>query len=380
MTGLLTEAKNETAYGKVGILGFAGSGKTHLSALIAIGLAQQLGSKKPIGFFDTETGSDFWIDRFNKSGFKMLRTKRRAFQDLMTTLNEAEKRCDVLIIDSISHVWKDFLEGYMTRLRRTRLQFQDWNVIKPEWGKFTDRYLNSKLHIIMCGRAGFEYDYFEDEETGKKELMKTGTKMKAENEMGYEPSLLLELERVRNKGVLIGSDVLHRCHVIKDRYDLIDGQAFDNATYANLKPFFDALSLGGKHVGIDTNSTSADVFDAEGQTEEYRREKRKKQLLEELQNLLVSAYPSTGAADKKAKIDLMYEVFGTRAWTTIETRSIAALSEGLGIMQAKIDALAKEKAEKEKAEREQAEREKVENDLRKQEEAKKNLQKQEAAA
>lgn len=333
---ILKEAKNETAYGKVGILGFAASGKTHLAALIAMGLAKQIGSKKPIAFFDTETGSDFWIQRFGDSGFKLLRTKRRAFQDLMATIDEAEKHCDILIIDSISHVWKNFLEGYMSRLRRTRLQFQDWNVIKPEWGKLTDRYLNSKLHIIMCGRAAFEYDYFEDEETGKKELMKTGTKMRAENEMGYEPSLLLELERVTPKSGRPGQGITHRCHVIKDRYDLIDGLSFDDAGYENFKPFFDALNLGGDHVGINTESSSAEMFDAQGQTEAYRKEKRKTQLLEDLKGALLSAFPSTGADDKKAKVDMMFAVFSTRSWTAIESKSIPALSEGLDMMKKEI--------------------------------------------
>jgi hypothetical protein len=44
--------------------------------------------------------------------------------------------------------------------------------------------------VIICGRAGYEYDYFEDDE-GKKQLEKTGIKMKAETEMGFEPSLLV---------------------------------------------------------------------------------------------------------------------------------------------------------------------------------------------
>ena len=41
---------------------------------------------------------------------------------------------------------------------------------------------------------GYEYDYFEDE-AGKKQLEKTDIKMKAEGEMGYEPSLLVLMER-----------------------------------------------------------------------------------------------------------------------------------------------------------------------------------------
>src|SRR4051812_32554365 len=43
--------------------------------------------------------------------------------------------------------------------KRSRLHFEDWGYLKSEWRKFTDRFVNSQLHIIVCGRAGFEYDY-----------------------------------------------------------------------------------------------------------------------------------------------------------------------------------------------------------------------------
>ena len=82
----------------------------------------------------------------------------------------------------------------MKAKKRTRLQFDDWGYLKGEWRKFTDLFINSNLHIILCGRAGYEYDYFEDE-AGKKQLEKTDIKMKAEGEMGYEPSLLVLMER-----------------------------------------------------------------------------------------------------------------------------------------------------------------------------------------
>lgn len=100
----------------------------------------------------------------------------------------------MLIIDSISHFWKEVQDSYKKSKHRNRLHFHDWGQIKDQWGRFTDCYINSQVHIIMCGRAGYEYAYFEDED-GKKQLEKTGTKMKAESEMGYEPSLLMEMVR-----------------------------------------------------------------------------------------------------------------------------------------------------------------------------------------
>lgn len=332
---ILQPIKKETAFLKAGILGFAGSGKTHTAMLIAMGTVNHLRSKKPIAILDTEAGTDFWISRLEKKKIEAIRAKSRAFQDLMMIVGEAEKTSDILIIDSISHIWKNFLESYMKRLNRTRLQFQDWNVIKPEWGKFTDVFLNSKLHIIMCGRAGWEYDYFEDE-TGKKELMKTGTKMKAESEMGYEPSLLLEMERVRAEDGAVGQKWIHRCHVLKDRADVIDGKMFDDPTFECFLPHFQELNIGGEHLVLDMTRTSEEVFDKEGLTEDARIEKRRKILLEEIEGILVAKYPSTSGHDKQAKLEMVENVFDTKSWTKISMLPIATLENRLDCLKKEI--------------------------------------------
>jgi hypothetical protein len=71
------------------------------------------------------------------------------------------------LIDSITHFWIELTESYMRMKKRSRLQFEDWAYLKTEWRRFTDLFVNSNLHIIVCGRAGFEYDYSTDEESGK---------------------------------------------------------------------------------------------------------------------------------------------------------------------------------------------------------------------
>lgn len=327
---LLKKAENETAYLKAGILGFAGSGKTHTAMLMAMGIRERLKSSRPIAFLDTEAGSDFWVERCTAKGIELLRAKTRAFQDLMAIMAEAEANCDVLVIDSISHIWKNFVESYMVKLnRKGRLQFQDWNVIKPEWGRFTDLFLNSRVHIVMCGRAGWEYDYFEDEETKQRELVKTGTKMKVESEMGYEPSLLLEMERVRQKKGKVGQEWLHRCHVLKDRTDTINGKFFDDPDFGVFLPVFERLNIGGAHTGIDVSRSSEDVFDVQGRTEQARREQKKKGLLEEIEGVLIKEFPATTGNDRKAKLEVLDTVFHTVSWTRLSNITIAELEKGL---------------------------------------------------
>ena len=179
------QAIAQNAYLKAGILGFAGSGKTYTASLMAMGLHKYIGSKKPVTFMDTETGSDYRIKDFEKNNIELLVSKSRSFAEMLNLIDEAEKISDIMIIDSISAVWFDFMESFKKKKGRRFIQFQDWGILKPTWRlEFTDaRYLNSKLHIIICGRAGYEYDYSADED-GRKELHKTGTKMKAETEFG----------------------------------------------------------------------------------------------------------------------------------------------------------------------------------------------------
>jgi hypothetical protein len=158
-----------------------------------------------------------------------------------------------LLIDSISHFWREFTEAYAKKRNRHRgLEFSDWAYLKSEWGKFTDAYVNSAAHIIMCGRAGYEFDFFEDE-NGKKQLEKTGVKMRAETETGYEPSLLIWLERHMD---MDSRKVYREAHVLKERFDVIDGKTFRDPTFANFLPHIELLNLGGQQVGVDTTRTS----------------------------------------------------------------------------------------------------------------------------
>lgn len=126
----------------------------------------------------------------------MLVAKTRAFKDLLEVVKDAEQSCSVLVIDSISHVWMELVEAYMKKKGRDRLAVWDWNPIKTEWRQFTDLYLCSKLHIVLCRRAAFTYDEWLNEK-GEKEIIKTGTKMRVESDFGYEPSLLFEMERIQ---------------------------------------------------------------------------------------------------------------------------------------------------------------------------------------
>src|SRR5690348_17354343 len=110
--GLLKDAKKDQAYLKAGFLGFAKSGKTYTASRIAIGLHKHIKSEKPIAFLDTETGSSYVLSLFEEEKIKLVTAKSRAFVDLMSVCKEAEKTCDILIIDSITHFWVELVHAF----------------------------------------------------------------------------------------------------------------------------------------------------------------------------------------------------------------------------------------------------------------------------
>jgi hypothetical protein len=315
---LFKPAAVTSAYLKMGLLGFAGSGKTVTGTLAAIGLIKHMREaslphgERPLFFLDTETGSDWVKDKIEENDIDLHTAKTRAFTDLLVAVSEAEKGASVLIIDSITHFWKELCDAYMKAKKRTRLQFEDWAYLKTEWSKFTDLYINSHVHIILAGRAGYEYDYFEDDETGKKTLEKTGIKMKAESEMGYEPSLLILMERHMN---VSEKKTWRTATVLKDRSMSIDGKEFINPTFKDFLPHIQHLNLGGTQLGVDVSRTSESAIPAD---ERDNRRTQRKIVLDEVESLLVSHYPGQSAADKKAKADLLQTYWNTRSWTEME--------------------------------------------------------------
>lgn len=331
---MLKKAENKMAYAKVGLYGTAGAGKTYTAALIAIGLWKHAGCTKPVGMFDTEPAASYIIPLFDAAKIPFLvYDESRALRDLMAFMTEAEQECSIVIIDSVTHVWRDTQESYLAKVneglaRKNRkpiykLEFHHWGPIKGAWAQFTDRFLSSKLHVIVCGRAGSIYEYQTNEETGKKELITSGTRMATEKELGYEPSLLIELAPVRE-----GGKIINRAFVQKDRSARLNGDEIDAPDFDKLKPHFEALNLQGAHFESMDKRDSKEMFTEDG-ADDWTREQRNRTIwAEEVQGLLLKAHPSMSAEDKKGKADLLDSIFSTRSWTRVETMNSEKIKAG----------------------------------------------------
>lgn len=332
---LLKPAINQTAYLKVGIQGFEGSGKTYLASSFAMGMCQISGIKK-VAYFDTEKGSDFWAKKFADKGIELDVLRSRSFSDLLGVMREAEQgKYSFLIIDSITHVWRELSEGYQAKTGKKRLTMNDWMILKSEWGQFTKFYVNSKLHIAMCGRAGYEYNFDEDED-GKKEIVKTGTKMKAEGETGFEPDLLIETYKVQLAETL--TDVkqkksargfVNRCCVIKDRSDLMNGKIIDRPKFDHFIPIVKSLNIGGEGSVISSVNSSSELFNNNDKSW-HERTKRHEIGLEQIKEILILAeLDGTSNDAKKKRTQKMIEAFGTSAWTAISNLPLEELLAGI---------------------------------------------------
>lgn len=328
------------AYLKCGIMGFTGTGKTYTAGEIARGFWKLLVERKildpkiPVNFIDTETGSDYEAKRFKSQGVPFWAFKTRAFEDLVSAIDETSKQHGILMIDSITHFWRELCESYAIRRHKKRLGFEDWAYLKSSdgWGKYADRFINAPCHILMCGRAGYEYDFFKDEETEKNELHKTGVKMKVEGETGYEPSLLILMDRrqesERDKDGVETIKVYRTATILKDRCHDMDGMLIRDPKFEDFMPFINNMDLGGQHVGIDLSRTSVDMI-PEDKRAQYKKQMEKREIvLDEVKNVISKHIVGRSQGEQDRKATLLETHFGTRSWKKVESLTLDAVETG----------------------------------------------------
>lgn len=323
-----TDLSNTRPYLKLGAEGAAGSGKTYSLALLAAGLHAHIGSTKPIVIYDTERSAKFLKPFFAGRKIPVLLKESRTLSDLAATMDYCDAgNADILIIDSITHVWEGFLAAYQAEKKRKFLQFQDWGTLKPLWKKeYSDRLVLGRCHILFTGREGFTYDHELNEETGKKELVKTGVKMRVEGETAYEPDLLIRMERFER---ILGEDkqVWREATILKDRSNLIDGKTFKNPTFKDFQPVVDFLLSDPADTKNTESQSDASMFTEEDTHREYNQQR--KILLERNTDLVDEVAAGTSGAAKTLKLSLLkYAYYGETSETAIAGMTAAELEEG----------------------------------------------------
>jgi len=143
--------------------------------------------------------------------------------------------------------------------------------------------------------------------------------MKVEKERGYEPSLLVEMEKAfvpDKKGWT------HRATVLKDRNPdpatTLDGKQFDNPTFKDILSHIHCLNIGGEYKPVDTTDSQA-LFDAESGDTDWRKKEAAKQVAyEEFSGFMGIMFPANTGGDKVAKLHLCEHIFGTTSGKALE--------------------------------------------------------------
>lgn len=334
---------------KIGAFGNTGSGKTTTLSLLAAGLSKEFHGGAPVAFYSTEPGVDFVKPIFAAEGITLFEDRSKSFTDLLQAVMEAQRlQCCALVVDSVTHVWRELVDAYCVRMKIDKPEFHHWKDIKASWQQWTDLYVNAPIHILVAGRAGNEYEY-EINEKGKKELIKGDSKMKAEGEFGYEADLLIEMFsdadlsmqraiRKKNQPKTHETRMNHTALVRKSRVWVLNGRQFsyeDSDQYgpggykkvlSDFRPYLDALNLTGTHEGIDTTRNSQGMFTPQSGSEWHRIKAQKEVLLEEIQNTIVMTLGSGQDVKTKAfKLVLVDAVFGERSWSKVESLHVERL-------------------------------------------------------
>jgi hypothetical protein len=326
--------ENTKPYLKLAAEGFAGSGKTYLIAQLSILLHKIIKSEKPVVIFDTEKAAKFLRNMYQEAGIAVLVKESRSLADLKDTMTRCRNgMTDILLIDSISHVWEDFVEAYKGRKNKEYLDVSDWGILKPTWKReFSTPLVGDPVHILFTGRAGYEYEQ-QTNDRGKKEFVKSGIKMRVEGETAFEPDILVLMERyeeVMGEGI----KVVRLAKVIKDRSTMIDGKMFENPKATDFLPAIERC-LSEPIFRLSDSEKDAGVF--------FRSDEERKVFLrdrdialEKLEAMLTSVFPGQSAEAKKHKVDSLSKAYGTTSWTEIKNMRPEAITAGFEKIEAYI--------------------------------------------
>ena len=164
----------------IGLMGYAGSGKTFTALTIATELVREKGG--PIAIVDTENNrAKKYANQFEF--FHCPMTEDYSSEAYIDLIELAEKEFSVLIVDGLSPAWKNALDVH-TRRSQSGNSFREWGPVKDDLFKILDRMQKSSCHIISTMRMKVDYQWDVDD-NGKKVPVKIGMKPDMEGNVEY---------------------------------------------------------------------------------------------------------------------------------------------------------------------------------------------------
>lgn len=317
----------ENSFIKVSFGGFAGSGKTRTATEFIVGCYKLMKCDKPVLLIDNEKGSRFLIPIFKQSGIQVLVKETVSLADIhiaFDLLNSGQ--ISFLFIDSLSKVWYQYVKDYKKANNKTFMTLQDWGKILPAWQEsFADKFVALNGSCIFTGRGGYTYDMEENEETKKKEFVKSGVKMKMAGETPFEPDVNIWMEMQQEIDINGKPDVWREAIVLKDRSSLIDGKTFKNPTFKDFEPVVKYL-ISTEKGAVAKTTDNKNLAPVDSYPD---RKERREILLEKITAEFEKRQFGTSKEDKANKVIIVERVFGTTSWEEVSKKKIDDLENGL---------------------------------------------------
>jgi hypothetical protein len=321
--------------------------------MIVLGIWIEDQKKKTVVLQDTDHSAKFIVPLFKHYGLiegkNFFVTPSRSLIDYRNILELANKEHAIFMIDTVTHIHAEMLREF-SEVKKRPVQYPgDAMILKPEWTQqFTTPFVEAQnCHILFTGRAAWEYGFNINEETNKREFGPTAVKMRGDNELAYEPDVVVLMERLQDigKGVI----TFRRASILKDRSRIIDGKTFDfwpqgeNEEHPELvqwdfepvwkvfRPVYKFL-VSGNPVDqkiVPLQSSMGPLF-ASGSSEGYWERRRQVDvLLEEIDGVYSQWIPGSKGLDKQIRTIIWSTVFNTRSKSALAERTPGELKAGL---------------------------------------------------
>lgn len=354
-SGLFVSTANVWTPFKMSFEGFAGAGKTLTMCCIALGIWEAEGKTGNIVLVDTERSAKFIVPFFHQFGLiegkNFFVTHTRDLQRWGQILAMAESvRGTIMLTDTVSHVYEEMMIQFERDNGRKVKYPQDAMIIKPMWKeKFSTPFLKANnCHLLFTGRAAWEYTMQEDEDTGKKSFNATGVKMRGDNELAYEPDVVVLMERLQ-KITTDGVETARCATILKDRSRLIDGQQFifkafepgkdkegQARVWQQFEPVFKLLASGNQTAQPQTEADKAmgPLFQKGNGEAWYQQKLRAERTVEEIKGVFEQwGLGGTGAVEKAIRANLYMLIFNNRTTAALAEMKPDELQAGFEVIE-----------------------------------------------
>lgn len=194
MSFVIKKAERFKAKLRIGLFGASGSGKTTSALLLAQGL---VGDLSKVVVIDTERGSaDLYahLGDYSTLSLDPPYSPERYIQALQACQNAG---FECIIIDSITHEWNGKGGCLEIHENMTGNSYTNWSKITPRHNAFIDAVLDSKAHVICCGRVKDDV-VLNTNDKGKQLPEKVGLKAITRDGFDYEMTLCFDIDARHN--------------------------------------------------------------------------------------------------------------------------------------------------------------------------------------